>query len=393
MSSNIREEVRVAWFADIFDEMSGVITDTIEVYNQAIKRNIPWYPITCYKSEIEPFKVFKPVMSIPTGSVYKDSSMYMPNFLSVVSYLKEKKVNLIVSNTPAIIGFVAMGVSSFLKIPWVDIYHTDVDFYMNKLTKGILKPFMNLTALSFMHMYHKKADLIFVRNQDYYNLILKKGHPAKKIKYYPAGVDQNRFHPKFYDRSIWGQFNIDPKKKILLFVGRITKVKDIIFLLDYASDFTDNKKSKLNDFIAVLVGEGPEYNEYKEKYSSHSNIYFLGIRKGEILQKIFASADLSVLPSASETLGKTILEGMASGVPALVSDKGGPKDYIQDSVNGKIFKAGDYADFCRVLSEILNEKYDLKKMGDKALESVKEYTMHNLFDKFLVSIKTLVKVT
>ncbi len=378
-------ELRVAWFADIFDEVSGIITDTIEIHSVATEKKVPWFPITCYHTEINPFFVLPPILKISTHSVYKNSNLYIPNFLSVIKYLKNNEVNMIVSNTPASMGAIAMASASFLRLPWVDIYHTDVDFYMDVLMGGFLKSFKNQAALFFLKLYHKQADLIFVRNHDYYELMLNKGHPKEKVWHYPAGVDQDRFHPRFRDRLIWDEFNIDPEKKNVLFVGRITKVKDIHFLLEFFTDYT-NKETAL-----VLVGEGPEYEPYVEQYGEQANIHFLGTQRGETLQKIYASADLSVSPSTSETFGKVVLEAMASGTTVLTSDKGGPKDYIKDSFNGKIFKGGDYKSFKRTLLLFLEGDYDLEEMGRAAHESVKPYTVQQLFMSFWNSLKELQK--
>ena len=376
-------KIKAAWFADIFDEVSGVVTDTVEVHRQAQNNGISWYPLTCYRENIKPFHVLKPILNFPTGFAYKGSKIYIPNPMSVFNFLREKEVNIIISNTPAAMGFMAMMASTLLKIPWVDIYHTDVDFYMVTLTKGPLKPFLNKMALAFVKVYHKRANLIFVRNQDYYDLMLTKGHPEKKLRYYPPGVDISRFSPRFKDRSIWKNYDIDPSKTIILFVGRITKVKDIEFLLRAFS------QNSWPDAELVIVGEGPEAKLYSDQYDSFGNIHFLGIQKGEMLQKIYASSDLFVLPSASETLGKTALEAMASGLPVLVSNKGGPKDHVTETVNGKLFKAGDYDEFLKALREMLSLKKGLNEMGKAACGSVQNYTMENLLKNFIKEIELL----
>ena len=381
----MRSKIRAAWFADIFDEVSGIVTDTVEIYKQAQINGIPWYPLTCYPKNIEPFYAFKPILNFPTGFAYKGSKIYFPNFTSVINFLKEKEINIIISNTPAVMGFTVMAASVLLKIPWVDIYHTDVDFYMNALTKGPLKLLINKTAFRFVKIYQKRANLIFIRNQDYHDLMLKKGHPEKKLRHYPPGVDISRFSSQFKDRSIWKKFNIDSNKTIILFVGRITKVKDLEFLL---KAFSENAWS---DAELAIVGKGPEYKLYNNRYDSFNNIHFLGIQKGEILQKIYASSGLFVLPSASETLGKTVLEAMASGLPVLVSDKGGPKDHVREAVNGRLFKAGDYGEFLKTLKEMLDQKKDLNKMGEVAYRTVQNYTMENLFKNFVEEIGYLIK--
>ena len=62
--------------------------------------------------------------------------------------------------------------------------------------------------------------------------MIKKGHPSSKIRPYPAGINITRFNPKNKNRKIWKSLNVDAEKTIILFVGRVTKVKDIVFLLD-----------------------------------------------------------------------------------------------------------------------------------------------------------------
>lgn len=375
-------QLRVAWFADIFDEVSGVITDTEEMYELAREQKIFWQPVTTYPKPLYPFHCFPHIIKIPTGKFYKDSYNYVPTFARVTQYLRKQKINLVVSNTPGMMGMAAMAAAEYLRLPWVDIYHTDVDFYMDVLSGGLLKPVINRAALMVLKQYQKMADLIFVRTQEYYDLQIKKGHPAKKLRFYPAGVNVDHWNPKYSDRQIWKRYGLNPEEKIVLFVGRITKVKDIHFLLDYFKDKTP-EKAKL-----VLVGGGPELNEYKEQYESSSNITFLGIRRGLELQEIYSSADLYVLPSASETLGKTVLEAMASGTPVLVSDKGGPKDYVQQDESGSIFKAYDYESFSDRISHLLRN-CNLEEMGKKARENSFKNTDKDLFKKFTNDIAEL----
>jgi glycosyltransferase involved in cell wall biosynthesis len=374
--------LRVAWFADIFDEVSGVITDTEEMYELAREQKIFWQPVTTYPKPLYPFHCFPHIIKIPTGKFYKDSYNYVPTFARVTQYLRKQEINLVVSNTPGMMGMAAMAAAEYLRLPWVDIYHTDVDFYMDVLSGGLLKPVINRAALMVLKQYQKMADLIFVRTQEYYDLQIKKGHPAKKLRFYPAGVNVDHWNPKYANQDIWERYGLKSEDNIVLFVGRITKVKDIQFLLDY---FKEKKPKKAQ---LVLVGGGPELNEYQEKYESSANITFLGIRRGLELQEIYSSADLYVLPSASETLGKTVLEAMASGTPVLVSDKGGPKDYVQENESGCIFKAYDFNSFSERLNYLLSN-CNLKEMGEKARENSFKNTDKDLFKKFTSDIAEL----
>lgn len=383
------KELRVGWIADIFDEVSGIITDTEEMFEQAKANDVYWQPITCYHKQIHPFHVFFPLVKVPTNSFYAGTSMYVPNVVNILAYLIRNRVNVIVSNTPGFMGMVAMACAAYLRLPWVDIYHTDIDYYAESLSGGFLlgnplvKPIFNRAGLFYMKQYQKQADLIFVRTQEFHDLLLKKGHDKSKLRSYPAGVNIDHWNPSYSTPSIWKQMEIGEQNKVVLFVGRITKVKDIVFLLDFF------EQEKPVGYELVLIGGGPEKDDYQKRYDKNPNIHFAGIKRGEELQQAYASADLYVLPSGSETLGKTILEAMASGTPALVSDKGGPRDYVKDKKNGRIFEAGNYESFKKVLGEMLADSTALDKMGNEARNSILGHTDKKLFQQFTGHLKEL----
>ncbi len=389
LSAHVKK-LRVAWIADIFDEVSGIITDTEEMNDQAKKHGIFWQPITCYTKALAPFHVIKPVISIPTNSFYAGTSFHVPIFLNVTSYLRRINANIIVSNTPGVMGMIAMAAAKLLGLPWVDIYHTDMDSYAKKLSKGLIfgnplvEPLINSAGLFYLKQYQKQADLIFVRTREFWDLKVKKGHSPSKLRYYPAGVNVDHWNPSYKNRAIWNRYNINSEKFIVLYVGRITRVKDILYLLDFF------KNNQLNDCELVLVGGGPEKEPYERQYKAIKNIHFLGVKRGQELQEIYASSDLYVLPSPTETLGKTVLEAMASGVPVLVSDKGGPRDYVQDNRNGRIFQAGNYHSFEQVLKEILSNREILPALGNAARESMMLHTDEQLFRKFATDIADLI---
>lgn len=383
MADLLAQKLRVAWVADIVDEVSGVITDTEEMYELAQSRGYFWQPVTTYNKPIAPFHIFDPILPIPIGSFYKGTTFYVPDFLRVVQFFRKNQVNIIVSNTPGSMGMLAMAAAKYLSLPWVDIYHTDIDYYMNDLSNRIVKPFVKNPSLFFLKQYQKQADLIFVRTKEFYDLMLKKGHKESKLRYYPAGVNARHWNPANADRTVFAEHGIDPEMTIVIFVGRITKVKDIEYLLRY---FTEEKPEKA---VCAVIGGGPEKELYEKKYAGE-NVKFLGVQRGAALQKLYASADLYVLPSASETLGKTVLEAMASGTGVVVSDKGGPKDYVTHGENGLVFKAHDYDSFKAAMASLFTDKAAFKKLGENARASIGDHTDEKLFESFTGHIAELV---
>ena len=367
-------DLRVAWIADIYDKVSGIYTDTLEMHQQAINHNVAWFPITSLPEDLQPFKNFKPLLNFPLDIFYKNSFLCLPNIWSIIKYLKENNINVIISNTPVTMGLISMIAAGYLHIPWVDIYHTDIDFYANRLIHKSIQPITNRATLTYLKLYQKQADLIFVRTKEFYQIMLDRGYPEAKIKMYQGGVNSEKYNPSYKDMNIWSHFGIDSNKKIILFVGRITNMKDIHLLLDAYN------KYKWENTELVLVGDGPEYKTYYTKYTSTlKNVHFLGTQTGEVLQKIYASANLYILPSSSETLGKTVLEAMSSGLPVIVSNKGGPQDYVQDGITGKIFATGNMESLANTLNDCINNKYNLKQMGDDARKFIMQYSEVKLF--------------
>ncbi len=383
MTDPLAQKLRVAWIADIFDEVSGIITDTEEMYALAQERGYFWQPLTTYKKPIHPFHIFDPILPIPTGSFYKGTSMYVPDFLRVVQFLRANRFNVLVSNTPGVMGMLAMAAARYLSLPWVDIYHTDIDYYMNDLSGRLVKPFVKNPALFFLKQYQKQADLIFVRTREFYDLMVRKGHDERKLRYYPAGVNARYWNPANADRAVFSEHGINPAATVVIFVGRITKVKDIEFLLRY---FTEKKPENA---VCAVIGGGPEKELYEKKYAGE-NVKFLGVQRGAALQRLYASADLYVLPSASETLGKTVLEAMASGTGVVVSDKGGPKDYVTHGENGLIFTAHNYESFAEAMDTLMNNRERIQKLGLAARDSIANHTDEKLFESFTQHIAALV---
>jgi len=119
-----------------------------------------------------------------------------------------------------------------------------------------------------------------------------------------------------------------------------------------------------NTSLAV-IGDGPFRAEMKsalEGYPAH----FTGFLSGEELCEGFASADLFVFPSATDTFGNVVLEAQASGLPVIVSDEGGPKELIAEGNSGLIFRAGDKHALKNAIKTVISDKYNFCSMSRSA---------------------------
>ena len=128
-----------------------------------------------------------------------------------------------------------------------------------------------------------------------------------------------------------------------------------------------------------MVGHGPYSQALAETLP---DAIFTGYLKGKELAAAYASADIFVFPSTTDTFGNVIIEAQASGVPVIVSDSGGPKELVEDKTNGLITKSHDVEDFSRAIRVLVVDPALRKQMGDHARQSVVDRSWPNAFRKF-----------
>ena len=128
----------------------------------------------------------------------------------------------------------------------------------------------------------------------------------------------------------------------------------------------------------LMVGHGPYSEALAETLP---DAIFTGYLAGKELATAYASADVFVFPSTTDTFGNVIIEAQASGVPVIVSDAGGPKELVNDQ-NGIVTKSHDVDDFTRAIRELVTNTELRQAMGTKARESVVNRTWPEAFQKF-----------
>src|SRR4029077_17902908 len=161
-------------------------------------------------------------------------------------------------------------------------------------------------------------------------------------KILPRGLDTEFFHPARRDPNFFEKFGATNGQVRLLYVGRVSREKDL--------DILANAYRRLRgEGLAIqlfVVGDGPYSKALSETLP---DAFFTGYLTGRDLAAAYASADIFAFPSTTDTFGNVILEAQASGVPVIVSDAGGPKELVEDKVNGLITKSHDIEDFTRAL--------------------------------------------
>jgi glycosyltransferase involved in cell wall biosynthesis len=110
--------------------------------------------------------------------------------------------------------------------------------------------------------------------------------------------------------------------------------------------------------------------------------FFTGYLTGNELATAYASADVFVFPSTTDTFGNVILEAQACGLPVVVSDSGGPKELVEDRANGLITKSHDVEDFTRAIRALVTDPALRERMGKSARNSVIDLSWPSAFGRF-----------
>jgi sulfoquinovosyltransferase len=232
-----------------------------------------------------------------------------------------------------------------MSIPLVMSYHTHLPSYaINYL--GFI-PGIEKLAWELLRFAHTRADLTLVTSPQIQQELLDNGIP--RVDVWRKGIDTERFDPKFKDlemRKVMSDGN--PDDFLMVYVGRLGAEKRI-------KEVRDILERMPNARFAV-VGKGPQKEEL-EKYFAGTKTVFLGQRSGDELSQAFASADVFIMPSDSETLGFVVLESMASGVPVVACNAGGIPSIITNEKDGYLVETGSIDGYVKRLQQLEDKEF------------------------------------
>src|SRR5438552_775053 len=363
-----------AWFTDTLEDVNGV-ANTIRKMTAAAKAAGAELTVVTARSELHvtdiPIKNFKPIGEFELPE-YELQKLSFPPILRMLDYIQREGFNEIIISTPGPIGLTALLAAKMLNLQTSGIYHTDFPQYIRILTED---SFLESVAWRYMHWFYGQLDVVFVNSDEYRQSWVKRGFDPAKLKIFPRGLDTELFTPARREQAFWEKFGASNGQVRLLYVGRISREKD----LDVLADAYRRLRAEDLPVQLFVVGHGPYAEAFAE---SLPEAFFTGYLTGKELATAYASADIFVFPSTTDTVGNVIIETQASGVPVVVSDSGGPKELVQDNENGLITKSHDVEDFTRAIRALIVDPALRERMGDCARQSVIDLSWPNAFRKF-----------
>jgi glycosyltransferase involved in cell wall biosynthesis len=364
--------IRMAHFTDTFYEVNGVGLTMRRQVEAANRTNKDYTVITCDKSPCHHQKGvrnFNPVgvFHLPE---YPEQKLFHPPVLEILQYCYENNITHIKASTPGPMGLAALTIARMLRLPLWGTYHTALPQYAQYLTEDNA---IYQLMWKYIVWFYNQLDLIFVPSRSTAEELQLHGIDAKKMRIFPRGVDLSRFHPSKRNGYLESHYSIEDGIK-LLYVGRVSKEKNLELLGQVFKSLIQRHR----DLHLIVAGDGPYLKEMKQDMAGTPCV-FTGYLEGEDLAAVFASCDLFVFPSTTDTFGNVVLEAQASGIPVIVTDTGGPQENVIPGKTGIIVPGNDGDSLMVAMEALLADPALLKHMGQAARESVQERSFDSAF--------------
>lgn len=265
------------------------------------------------------------------------------------------------------LGWSALNAAQALDIPVVTALHTRFDLYMSAY--GV--PWLQPAALSWMRRFHARADATLVATQALATELREAGigHPVVLSR----AVDCAQFDPARRDTALRTQWGVADDGLVAIHVGRIAAEKN----LGLAVRAFRALQVERPDARMVFVGDGPERAALQ---AAHPDFIFTGPQRGDDLGRHFASADLFLFPSRSETFGNVVLESMACGVPQVAFDHGAATEHLCDGHHGARIAGDDENAFVAAAVALSSDPATRRVMGLSAREAMRRLTPAHVAD-------------
>jgi glycosyltransferase involved in cell wall biosynthesis len=302
-------------------------------------------------SEHEDFEVITaPGLPIPG---YRELRFGLPIKKRLLALWKEQRPDVVYIATEGPLGSSALDAARSLGIPVASGFHTRFDNYTRHYGVGWLEPM----ARAYLRRFHNRCQLTLAPTRALQDKLERQGF--ENVALFGRGVDTQLFSPERRDESLRSDWGLKPDDLALIYVGRLAAEKN----LNLAVEAWLAIRQTLPNTRLILVGDGPMRGRLQKDYP---DIIFCGMHRGESLARRYASGDLFLFPSLSETFGNVVIEAMASGLPVLGYRDAAVKEYVHHQENGLSIEPGNRQRFIQTALETTRQPELLSRLGKQA---------------------------
>ena len=347
--------MNVAIFTDNdFDKVNGVTT----TLSAALRYAPPGVGLRVYTAATlgldGPQYLALRAVSMPIP-FYGEMRMYLPPVRRLLDHARRDRIDVIHLTTPGPVGLAAMYVARRLNLPMVGSFHTDLAAYTTMLSGS---PRLGALMREFMRWPYGRCDRVLVPSEDTRQMLIgAKGNPGK-ISIWSRGVDTDLFSPARRSPELRAAWHVSDRRPALLYVGRVSREKGLALL----PVMSRRLHAMGLQHRWIIAGQGPMLPELRQ---AMPDACLTGVLSRRAVADVFASADVFVFPSRTDTAGNVVLEAQASGLPVVVSDAGGPREHMLPERTGVV--CGDDVDsWVGATAALLRDQATRAAMGSVA---------------------------
>lgn len=373
---------RVAYFPDTYLEVDGLAMTSRKLTGYAKKNGYPFLCIHAGENtketkdgSVEFLQLKRSPIAIPMDDKLRYDPFFQRHTNKVLKKLMEFQPDVFHITGLNDVSIMGAYLAWKLKMPLVGSWHTNLhEFAARRLTRmfgflpdstvGKMTNLAERKILDGAMLYYKMPKILLAPNQELIDK-LEKG-TKREAHLMIRGVDTEKFSPQ--------KRTVSDGIIRFGFVGRLRAEKNVRLLKQLEDEISKKTKKK---FEFLIVGDGNE-REWLEKNMKTAT--FTGFIDGENLSEAYANMDIFIFPSETDAFGNVIQEANASGVPALVTDKGGPQFIVQDKKTGFICK--NFQEFTKFSLELMDNREKLLKMK----EASRDFALSRSWDSVFASV-------
>lgn len=362
--------MRIGLFTDTYPPyINGVSTSVLMLRDALEKLGHTVYVVTVNDDALHYNDSDDRVLRIPGIPIgiydYRLTGIYP---LKAVQVIKDWHLDVIHTHTEFGVGTFARIIAKQFNIPLVHTYHTMYEDYTHYITHGHFdKSAKKIVEQLTLFYCDKTTTELIVPTKKAYDLFKQKYQVERSVHIVPTGLEVERFYLENADTkkvaALRRQYHIDKKDFVLVFVGRLAAEKNIEFLIRVAKKMYDHHKN----FRFLIVGGGPDEQEYKDlanELGISDAVIFTGKVAYSDIPTYYHMATLFATASQSETQGLTVIEAMASSLPALCIEDESFKNVVDDGLDGIIFHTEE--ECYQGLEKLYQDETELKRMSKQA---------------------------
>ncbi len=321
--------------------------------------------------------VLVPSLPLP---FYSELRLGLPLYLRLRKLWRKGRPDVVHIATEGPLGGAALLAARGLRLPVSSSFHTNFQQY----TQQYMFRAMHDIALGYLRGFHNRAACTLVPTDQARGELVAAGF--ERVGVFSRGVDAALFDPAKRRADLRASWGAGPETPVFIYVGRLAVEKNIdlavrAFLAAQACDPAAH---------FVLVGDGPARGELERKYP---RFHFAGMRRGEDLAAHYASGDVFLFPSTTETFGNVVTEALASGLAVLCYDYAAGRQHIRSWENGVLAPFGDGDAFVAAAAELARRRAGWPELRRGARTTAEGITWERVFGKFEETLQRVVAGT